>query len=265
MNQLPSRPLPTKTLLRKPKDDVSTRLFCFPYSGLGASMYNRWPRIIGDVEICLVQPPGRENRIREAHFGTYENLAEDLIDSLAPYLDRPFGFFGHCGGALSAFATAVALKDAGLPAPEQLFMSSQVAPHEGPYGRFLSMSNSELAEELVTLTRALGGIPNPDMLAMSLRVLRADISANQQYKLLHATPLSSSLVAIGWSDDSEISPSMMHGWRNFAAPDAYREIVLEGNHHAFLDAPDELLNLFSSSLRPADETPASASPERITP
>lgn len=240
---------PTKLLLRQPKEDSAARIFCFPYSGLGASMYNRWPRFIDDVEICLIQPSGRENRIREDHYGTYEQLAAEVANTLMPYFDRPFGFFGHCGGALPAFATAVYLEATGLATPDYLFMSSQVAPHEGPYGRFLAMSNSELALELVKLSRALGGEPNPDMLEMSLRVLRADITANQLYKLPEPVQLSCALLSIGWREDAEIPPHMMGGWNAYVASKKYRAVVLEGGHHEFLNAPAALLDEFAASLR----------------
>ncbi|MFD0382099.1 thioesterase II family protein [Streptomyces stramineus] len=61
--------------------------------------------------------PGRENRLREPHYGTYEELAEQLVEALLPHFDRPFAFFGHCGGALPGFATALLLARSGLPTP----------------------------------------------------------------------------------------------------------------------------------------------------
>lgn len=246
------RPPRDRTFLRPPRDDCAARLFCFPYSGLGASMYNRWPRRISDdgsdVEVCLLQPPGRENRLREPHFGTYEELAEQLGESLEPYLDRPYGFFGHCGGALAALATAVLIADSPLPDPTCLFVSSQVAPHEGPYGRFLSMTDDELIVELAELTRAMGGEPQPDILSMSLGVLRSDVTANQRYRLDEPVVLPSDVRAIGWQDDREIRPEQMTGWPAYAAGGRFHQVVLPGAHHEFLDAPAALRREFADGL-----------------
>ncbi|HWM03366.1 MAG TPA: thioesterase domain-containing protein [Actinophytocola sp.] len=244
----PARP-GGKLLLRRPSDDCAARLFCFPYSGLGASMYTRWPSRIGDVEISLVQPPGRENRMRDPHFETYEQLAEQVATGLKSYLDRPFGFFGHCGGALAGFATALALAESGGPAPDCVFISSQVAPHDGPYGRFLAMSDDELAVELAELTKVMGGEPHPDILALSLRVLRADITANQRYRLNEPVVLPGELRAIGWTDDREIRPEQMTGWPAYAAPDRFHQVVLPGTHHEFLDAPEALQRELAAGLR----------------
>ncbi|MFI6252346.1 thioesterase II family protein [Streptomyces sp. NPDC051016] len=242
---------PTKMLLRPPKRDSRARLFCFPYSGLGASMYNKWPDQVGDVEICRVQPPGRENRLREPHYGTYEELAEQVTEALLPHFDRPFAFFGHCGGALPGFATALHLARSGLPTPDTLFISSQVAPHDGPFGRFLQLSNSELVSELAELTRSMGGTPSPDMLQMSLRVLRADIAANQRYHLSEPVPLPCAVRVIGWHEDEEIRPGQMGGWKEYAEAGRHSETILEGGHHAFLDPSHDLLTELTEGLSSA--------------
>ncbi|QUF04153.1 thioesterase [Actinosynnema pretiosum subsp. pretiosum] len=230
-----------KWLLRAPDPDARARLFCFPYSGLGASMYGRWPRAVGDLEVCAVQPPGRENRIREPHHGGYPELADLAATALLPHLDRPFAFFGHCGGALAAFATAARLAETGEPVPTVLFASSQVAPHEGPFGRFLSMSDAELSVELGELTRALGGVPDPDMIELGLGVLRADLAANRGYRLDAPLAPGSDVCAVGWSADAEIRPDQMGGWRDCAPEGGFTAPVLDGGHHAFLAAPEHLL------------------------
>src|SRR5437879_13597685 len=89
--------------LRQPKPDAKARLFCFPYSGCGATMYQQWPRRFGDVDVCLLQPPARQNRSRDPHYQTYEQLAESLLEFLPPCLARPFALLGDLGGALPRY------------------------------------------------------------------------------------------------------------------------------------------------------------------
>jgi surfactin synthase thioesterase subunit len=222
-------------LLRRPDSAATCRIFCFPYSGVGASMYARWPARVGPAEVCPVQPPGRENRLNEPHFGTFEELAEQLVPQLRPYLDRPFAFFGHCSSALAGFVTATRLVRAGLPAPSRLFVSSQVAPHEPPYGRFLAMDDDELTVELASLTRSMGGEPAPELLELGLSVMKADIAAHKGYRPAAPQPLPGGVTVIGWDSDDEVRPELMSGWREYA--DDVRFITLRGSHHTFLDVP----------------------------
>lgn len=231
--------------LREPSPESAARIFCLPYSGCGASMYRQWPRFIGDVEVCPVQLPGRENRLADDPYETYEELADDLAEVLRPYLGRPFAFFGHCGSALPGYETAVRLMERGYPTPVRLFVSSQVAPHQGPAGRFLEMTDAELAEEVAGLIVALGGKPRPSLVELSLSILRADVEANKRYRPARPTRLPSPITALGWSDDVEVDHRAMAGWSDCGETTFQ---VLPGTHYRFMDAPDELVEVLLAGM-----------------
>jgi surfactin synthase thioesterase subunit len=245
---------PTRWLLRQPDEEAAALIFCFPYAGVGASMYASWPANVGPAEICLLQLPGRENRLREPHYGNYQALADQLVEQLLPYLDRPFGFFGHCSGAMPGYATAMRLMVNGLPAPATLFVSSQAAPQHGPRSRFLSMTNDELRVELAGLVTALGGIPDPDLLTLGLGVLRSDVEAYRQYLVSEPVVLPSRITAIGWSDDPEVTHEQLAGWADCAAPERFRHVVLPGGHYSFLSAPQALLRELAADMQLAVTT-----------
>lgn len=235
----------SKWFLRPPSFGALARVFCVPYSGCGASMYRRWPQTAGGVEFCPLQPPGRENRLREKPYGAYETMAADLADILAPYLDRPYALFGHCGSALAAYQVSAQLVESGRPAPARLFVSSQVAPQDGPAGRFLRLTDRELAVELETLIAELGGKPTPDMVELSLEILKVDIEANRRYVVSEPARLPCPITAIGWSEDTEVDFAAMGGWTACGSTEFH---LLSGRHHAFLDGPAELLDLFVTGL-----------------
>lgn len=220
-------------------------------------MYYRWPRRIGHVEICPIQLPGRENRIREPHYETYEALARALVDFLPPYLDRPFAFFGHCGGALPGVELTHQLHERGLPVPRRVFVSSQVAPHDGPYGRYLSLTAEALAEELRQLIVSLGGKPTPAFVRMGLDLLCKDLDANRRYRPDGLRRLPCGITAIGWTEDREIPLPMMQGWR--ALSPACRFVLLAGAHYEFLSAPPALLAEIARDLGPEPDALSRAS------
>src|SRR5690606_4881738 len=173
MNHRPSGRNPW--LPHRPSADAAARVFLIPYSGCGASMYRQWPRSWQGVNFVPVELPGHETRFAEPNFSTYQELAQAMIPGLEEYLDVPFAFFGHCGSALAAYEVSAELARTGRPVASQLYVSSQVAPQDGPAGRFLAMDDTELRAELESLMRRMGGDPNPELLSFYLEILRADV------------------------------------------------------------------------------------------
>ncbi|MGW0568877.1 thioesterase II family protein [Streptomyces tauricus] len=220
------------------------RLFCFPYSGAGASAFSAWPAAIDDVEVCSVQFPGRENRLAEPHYGTYENLAADLAGALAPLLDRPFAFFGHCAGALPAFETVLRLADMGLPGPDCLIVSGLPAPHDASRDRMLTMTEPELRALLMSVMRGRGIEPRPDMTDLGMRVLLRDLAAARAYRRVEPVAVPCRIVVLHWRDDPDVSLDDLEGWRRYA--DSVDLQAVDGGLHDFIDAPEELRKLLTS-------------------
>jgi surfactin synthase thioesterase subunit len=230
----------TVWLQRQPSAAATARVFCIPHAGCGASVFGNWPAERAGVEFLPVELPGRLTRFTDRMPGTFQELAAALLGALQPYLDVPFAFFGHCWSALAAYEATAQLQAAGGPDPARLFVSSQVAPQDGPVGRMLDMDDAALTAELEETIRDQGNTPHPQLVAVYLNVLRADIETSRRYVVPAPLRLRSPITAIGWSDDTDVRPDRMSGW---AACGETAFTVLAGHHHRFLDAPPELLDL----------------------
>ncbi|MFE9812668.1 thioesterase II family protein [Streptomyces sp. NPDC005227] len=217
----------------------AARLFCFPFSGSGASAFSAWPSTIDGTEVCPLQFPGRENRLAHPHYGTYENLAAALVEPLTPLLDTPFAFFGHCAGALPAYESVLLLAELGLPTPQCLYVSGQRAPHEAARDRMLCLTEDELRAELETFLRGRGIEPRPDMIDMGMFVLLRDHAAAGAYRRTEPARVDCPVVVLHWREDDDVSLEDLQGWRQYA--DSVEIRVLEGGHYDFMDAPQELL------------------------
>lgn len=244
-----------KWLPHKPSAAASGRIFLIPYSGCGASMYRRWPRRQGGVEFLPLELPGRETRFAEPTFETYQELARAMVPALERYLDVPFGFFGHCASALAAYEVCAELVRTRMPAPARLFVSSQIAPQDGPSGRFLELDDAELGGELVKLIGELGGVPHPELIELYLAVMRADVEVNRRYAVPDPIRLPCPITAIGWTDDHDVPYSTMGGWDRCGDTTS---VLLDGGHHRFTEAPPELTELLSSVT--ATGAPARSAP-----
>jgi surfactin synthase thioesterase subunit len=202
--------------------------------------------------VCAVQLPGRENRLREPPVASIPALVSLLAPALAPHLELPFAFFGHSMGAVVAAEVARALVADGGPLPEHLFVSSRRPPHlPGPETPLHLLPDPEFVAEL---ERRYGGIPaevkaHPDLLALLLPALRADVRALETYRPCARPPLPCAISAFGGSDDRLAPREQLDAWRTETSA-AFRVRVFRGGHF-YLDARRaEVLADLAATLSP---------------
>jgi len=246
-----------KWLLQPPNDDATARLFVFPFAGVGASALRRWPDRIGELEVCRVQLPGRENRLREEPYHDFGTFAEDAADALRPAMDRPFVLFGHCMGALLAYALVVRLAEIGGPLPVRLVVSSSLAPYRGFFGPFHpSMTDERLATDLRTISRSIGaGDPLPELLPLAVQVLRNDVAMCYGYSPAGPHPLPGPITTVGWADDADVPAAEMAQWSGYAPVEHH---LLAGDAFTFLTAPPELLEAIRRDVAATGPAPVPA-------
>jgi surfactin synthase thioesterase subunit len=238
-------------LLREPDAAAAARLFCLPVSGLGATVFRRWPGTIGEVDVCPVQLPGRENRMREAAHPTMEELVAAAAAALEPYLDRPYAFFGHCLGGRLGYALAEACAERGLPMPARLFASSCLAPHHGGrFGPFTpEMTDDEYLAELARGCESRGEpVPDEELLRISVRVLRKDVDLSCGYRPDGPGSRALRVTTVGWTDDPDVRHDAMADWSSYGE---LRHVVLDGDEHTFRAAPQALQRVIAEDLAAA--------------
>lgn len=159
----------------RPNPRARLRLFCIAHAGGGASAFRGWADALPpEVEVCLVQLPGRENRLMEKPFDRLDPLVAALTDAVRPWLDLPWALFGHSNGALIGFELARLLRERGLPGPRHLFASGRRAPDVPPQSRLTGhLPDDEFLADL----GELGGLPrelleNREIMQMLLPLLR---------------------------------------------------------------------------------------------
>ncbi len=237
----------------RPSNDPILRLFCFPYAGVGAAVYRLWPASLPTrVEMCAVQLPGHETRLREVPLRDIASMVEGAVEALLPYTDRPYALFGHSMGGVLAYETSRHLAQRSQRAPSHLFISGRRSPatveRDPPIDH---LSDREFALEI---NRRYGGIPaevldDAEVLALLLPALRADLGALDCYRPPSSSPLPWPLTVYGGIDDLRATREQLDAWRLQAAG-AFRLRMFPGAHFYLASQREALLADVSSVLNP---------------
>lgn len=200
----------------KPHPQARLRLFCFPCAGGLAAAYSTWSdNLPSDVEVCLVQLPGRGSRIRERPFTSISDLVQTLVPILQPHLNIPFAFFGHSLGALLGFETARQLRRQVNPIPTHLFTCSSSAPQRPTLNPIHSLPEAAFVAELSHRYNAIpqAVLQNNELMQLFLPVLRADLTMLETYVYTNEKPLDCPITAFGGLQDSATSSVNLVEWR----------------------------------------------------
>ena len=247
----------TSAVLVYKNDGAAHRLFCFPYAGGSASVFRQWSELLpSSVEVCGIQPPGRENRISEKPISDVHELVKRLLPSLAPWLDKPFAFYGHSTGALVAFELVRELRRQQMPLPLHLVVSGARAPHIPEPSPLHHLPKEEFIREL----RRFAGTPEAvlehrELMEIYIPILRADLTIEESYILKEEMPVTTPVTAFYGFEDAEAPKSVMVPWKQYTTG-SFDLIGLQGGHffintarEAFLSNLSRITASFQNQIR----------------
>jgi surfactin synthase thioesterase subunit len=215
-----------------PKQAKRMRLFCFPYAGGSAGLFESWADAFEDAEVLAVQLPGRSNRIDETPLESVAEIVSSLLGALDDLLDRPFVFFGHSNGALLCFELARELQRRDITGLAHIILSAKSAlhlprtqpnTHDLPYDRFI--------EEL----RSINGTPeeflrNPQLMQLFVPMIRADFKVDETHRYDADVRLKCSASLFAGEMDVDISQADVLAWRDLFDSDDLVYTAFPGDH-----------------------------------
>ncbi|HEX2908938.1 MAG TPA: alpha/beta fold hydrolase [Phototrophicaceae bacterium] len=227
------------------------RLFCFLNAGGSSAMLRSWPGVLPPVvEICAVQLPGQGSRFREQPFTRITPLIEALLPVLTPYLDLPFVFWGYSMGSLVAFELARALgRDQVFP--QHLFVAARRAPQVAT--RETPLHPLTEAAFIREVQRRYNGIPasvlrEPDLLALFLPVLRANLEMIETHVYEAGAPLPCPISAFGGLHDPTVSAEGIMAWGQQTSA-SFKYFMYPGDHFFWQQQQADVLQTMANDLR----------------
>lgn len=191
-------------IIPKPNPNPAVRLFIFPFAGGSATTYIPWIEHFNhDIEIILIQPPGRTSRFSEPAHEEMDSVINELIEHAPKMTDIPFIFFGHSLGSCIAFALAQKFQLLGFPSPEYFIASGSKAPHlEHTEEKIYDLPEADFISRIVKFN----GTPkeillDAGLMAYFIPLLRSDFKISYHYQAKPAKVACPALIMGGTLDE----------------------------------------------------------------
>jgi medium-chain acyl-[acyl-carrier-protein] hydrolase len=229
---------------------VEQRLFCFPYAGGSAQVFNGWAEALpSSVEVIAIQAPGKGTRLLERPCASVDALCDELLPVLTPMLyEKPFSFFGHSNGAFIAFELSCRLQQRGLPMPRQLLLSASPAPWtrqiERPFSKMTDVEFRDVLKELNGTPSAI--LHDQGLFELLLPGLRADFSMPENYRFRWPVKLNATTHVFHGEHDS-ITEEQIFAWQDHVSGTVSFEKI-DGGHFFIHSHHEELTASISRRL-----------------
>ncbi len=226
-------------------------LLCFPFAGAGPSVFQPWKALAGDrFEILPVTLPGRERRFVEP---AYRSVKDAIEGSLAQVLELLAGrtqvaIFGHSMGAVLAFEMARKLCSVTSVKVVRLVVSGSPGPMSPREARATGLSDDMFLAQVASFAGYNHpALSNPDMRAMLLPSLRADVELHEGYLPESDQPLPVPVLSIRGVQDDLVTREQAAEWSR-ATTAAFTALEVEGGHMYLSENPGAVLQAIRTAL-----------------
>lgn len=238
-------------LIPKPISDPGVKLFCFPFAGGAANTFIPWvePLAAEDVELVLIQPPGRGSRFGEPPHTNMDSLIEELMQNSEFITSHvPYVLFGHSLGSRVAYELCCRLMANGLPLPEYFIASGSRAPH---FPNESACLHDLPQKEFIQQLKKMNGTPqelleNQALMELVTPLLRADFEISDTYQAKKIS-MPFPIVVFSGKDDHDITPYHLEWWGDLSTQGC-EFVHFPGDHFFIEQYREQVLTQVSSVL-----------------
>ncbi|MEZ4315233.1 MAG: SDR family NAD(P)-dependent oxidoreductase [Polyangiaceae bacterium] len=213
----------------EPARSPRLRLFCFPGVGQSSADY-AWLRgaFGADIEVCLIEPPGRGDRAAELPLGRALEIGRSAARAILPLSDRPFAFFGHDLGALAMFEAVRSLHREEAPEPIHLVVSAAMSPDLHYFAPIHHLPADAFRAEIARL-----GIDRK----LPERTVRADCAVLSSYVFKDDEPFDIPLTVVAAERDALVPMAGVRAWRGRTRRESTLLVRSGGHTWSEMDRP----------------------------
>jgi surfactin synthase thioesterase subunit len=193
-------------------------VLCFPPAGGGASLFHAWLQYLpDDVELYLMQPPGREDRFGEPPSWDAYQAIDRTAEALDRHGTRLGVVFGHSLGAL--LAVHFMARHADTFGDARLVLSSAAPPGPGPAPEVDEALAVACIRATASGAHALASLPADMRAELELR-WQADLRVQVSLGMPRCPPRDA--VAVWAGEDDVVGSDELHAWTRILAVREFR-------------------------------------------
>ncbi|NMM55489.1 thioesterase II family protein [Paenibacillus aquistagni] len=218
-------------------------IFCIPYAGGSASIFNQWKnKALPGWKVVPVELSGKGSRFAEGPYENMEIAVVDIYKRVVDALSEDYIIYGHSMGALIAYELVQKIRFYDGPPPKHIVFSGCVPPDKFQLTGIDLTSDSEIKQRLLSL----GGTPpqiikNTDLASVFLPIIRADYQLLQRYIFDKTAPLTEDISIFYGKNDNTVSLNDLMTWDAMTTGKTeYYEF--EGNHFFLNDESNKVID-----------------------
>lgn len=226
------------------------KLFCFPYAGGAANVFNSWKRKMElGVDIIPVEYAGRGNRMNEPLHECMDDLVRDVYLCHKKQFNGDYAFFGHSMGALVAYELACKVSCELETIPRHLFVSGRRSPEMKREHNIHLLADDQFLYQL----QEMGGnvnllIDNHELKSLFLPILKSDFKILELHEASpNRKPLKIPFTVMSGSRDKLAMKADLERWKSFTSNEC-NQYELEGGHFFIEESESQVIELVRSKL-----------------
>jgi surfactin synthase thioesterase subunit len=231
----------------------STKLFCLPYAGGSATVYNKWVKFLDkSIELKPVELAGRGKRYSQPFYNDVNEAVDDILKTICSEIeDSDYAIFGHSMGNLLTYELLNKLENQGYKDPEHIFFSGRCPPHIIKKRQNLYLLPDEEFKECIL---SIGGtseeiFESEELCNIFIPVLKADYRIVEEYVYSpeHNYKFNCPITALSGNEDEGTSLKDMLEWEQHAIK-GFNNLQFDGGHFFIHTQMQNVIEVINKAL-----------------